>query len=328
MTVSAIRYAPGRLSLLDQRRLPHEVVWLPVVDAAGAAAAIRDMVVRGAPAIAICAAYGLAMEVARGGGRAAARSLLMASRPTAVNLRWALERLDAIPDGALEAEAIAIHAEDAAICRRLGDAGAALLPDGGVYTHCNTGALATGGWGTALGVIRSVAAAGRPVHVYAGETRPYLQGARLTAWEMVQEGIPCTLVPDSAAGAVMASGRARSVIVGADRVARNGDTANKIGTYNLAVLARHHGLPFFVAAPRSTLDTRCPDGAHIPIEERDPAEVRGFRGHPVAPAAVAVWNPAFDVTPAALITAWIPEDGLWAPSPVAPGGSDAAADGL
>ena len=314
MNIVAIRYQPGLLELLDQRLLPEREVWLPIRDGAGAADAIRDMVVRGAPAIAITAAYGLALAIRGGGDRGAARARLLASRPTAVNLRWALERLDTVPDAGVEAEAIAIHAEDLAINRALGAVGAATLPEGGIYTHCNTGALATGGWGTALGVIRSIAASGRPVSVYAGETRPYLQGARLTAWELCKEGIDCTLVPDSAAGAAMAGGRVSSVIVGADRVAANGDTANKIGTYNLAVLARHHGLPFYVAVPTSTLDLRCPSGAHIPIEERAADELRSFRGHAIAPAAVGVWNPAFDVTPAALITGWITEKGLWTPA--------------
>lgn len=311
--VAAIRYDDGVLALLDQRRLPHETLWRDVPDCAAAARAIREMVVRGAPAIAITAAYGLALAVRAGEDRAGARARLLASRPTAVNLRWALERLDGVPDAGVEDEARAIHAEDARICRALGDAGAGIVPAGGLYTHCNTGALATGGWGTALGVVRSLHAQGRPVHVYAGETRPYLQGARLTAWEMVQEGIPCTLVTDSMAGAVMAAGRVDSVVVGCDRVAANGDAANKIGTYGLAVLARHHGLPFYVAMPLSTLDRRCPTGADIPIEERGPAEVLGFGGARTAPDGVAVWNPAFDVTPAALITGWITERGSWLP---------------
>lgn len=311
--VEAIRYRPGTLSLLDQRLLPQAESWLRIQDSAGAADAIRDMVVRGAPAIAITAAYGLALGVQAGEDRAEARARLLASRPTAVNLRWAIERLDVLPDSQLEAEAVAIHAEDARICRALGDAGAAIVPSGGLYTHCNTGALATGGWGTALGVVRSLHSLGRPVHVYAGETRPYLQGARLTAWELVTEDIPCTLVTDSMAAAVMAAGLVNSVVVGCDRVAANGDTANKIGTYGLAVLAQHHDLPFYVAMPMSTLDLRCPDGARIPIEARDGAEVRAFRGEATAPSDVEVWNPAFDVTPAALITGWITERGPWTP---------------
>jgi methylthioribose-1-phosphate isomerase len=311
--VQAIRYAAGALSLLDQRALPQNETWLPIPDVAAAAQAITDMVVRGAPAIAITAAYGMALAVRQGQDREWARRLLMASRPTAVNLRWALERLKGLDDSEIEVEAIEIHAEDARICRALGDAGAALLPEGGLYTHCNTGALATGGWGTALGMVRSLHASGRPVHVYAGETRPYLQGARLTAWEMVQEGIPCTLVTDSAAGALMATGRVKSVVVGCDRVAANGDVANKIGTYGLAVLARHHQLPFYVAMPLSTLDLRCASGADIPIEQRHPDEVLGFRTERTAPDGVGIWNPAFDVTPARLVTGWVTERGLWAP---------------
>ena len=312
MSACAIRWEPGCLRLLDQRRLPHEETWLELRTAADTADAIRDMVVRGAPAIAITAAYGLALTTASGEDRAEARARLLATRPTAVNLRWALERLDPIADADLEAEALAIHEEDAAQNRALGDAGAELLPVGDLYTHCNTGALATGGWGTALGVVRSIAAR-RPVHVFAGETRPYLQGARLTVWELMQDAIPCTLVPDSAAASLMASGRVAAVVVGADRVAANGDTANKIGTYMLAVLARHHGVPFWVAMPTSTLDHRCPDGAGIPIEQRGPDEVRTVHGVPVAPMAVAVHNPAFDVTPADLITGWITERGRWEP---------------
>ncbi len=313
MSIEAIRYRPGLLELLDQRLLPGEERWLAIRDAEGAAAGIRDMVVRGAPAIAITAAYGLALAVRGGGDRAAARGLLLAARPTAVNLRWVLERLDAVPDEALEAEAIAVHREDRAINRALGECGAELLPEGGIYTHCNTGALATGGWGTALGVIRSIYARGRRPTVYAGETRPYLQGARLTAWELLKDGIDCRLVPDAAAGAVMAEGRVASVIVGADRVAASGDVANKIGTYGLAVLARHHGIPFYVATPTSTLDPRCPSGAHIPIEQRPAEELLRCGGRQIAPAGVGAWNPAFDVTPAALITAWITERGLWRP---------------
>ena len=300
----------GTLSLLDQRLLPHRAAWLRLTTPEEAAAAIRDMVVRGAPAIAITAAYGLALAVATGADRRAASARLLAARPTAVNLRWALERLAAVPDALVEAEAIAIHAEDLAINQALGAAGAPLL-DGGVLTICNTGALATGGWGTALGMVRSARAAGRDVHVYALETRPYLQGARLTAYECVEEGIPCTLITDGMAGALLASGRVRACVAGCDRVAANGDAANKIGTYQLAVLARHHGGPGSIALPTSPLDRRCPDGAAIPIEERPAAEVTAFAGAPVAPAGVGVWNPAFDVTPAALITAWVTERGVW-----------------
>jgi methylthioribose-1-phosphate isomerase len=310
--VQALRYRPGCLSLLDQRRLPGEEVWLDLEDAGSVAEAIQNMVVRGAPAIAIAAAYGMALSI-RAGSRVEARAELLASRPTAVNLRWALERLDPIPDPGVEAEAIAIHEEDRATCRALGEVGAGLVPPGGILTHCNTGALATGGWGTALGIVRSLRARGARVHVYATETRPVLQGARLTAWECAREGIPCTLLTDSMAGALLAAGRVNSVVVGCDRVAANGDLANKIGTLSLAVLARHHGIPFYVAMPTTTLDPRCPDGGAIPIEERPAEEVTSFSGVPVAAPGVEVWNPAFDITPASLITGWITENGPWSP---------------
>ena len=309
--IEAIRYRPGLLELLDQRRLPAEEHWNGIVDAAAAAEAIREMVVRGAPAIAITAAYGLALSVRRKQNRAAAREQLLAARPTAVNLRWALERLDGVSDEDLEAEALAIHREDLETNRAIGMSGAEVVPPGGILTICNTGSLATGGWGTALGVVRSMVCQGQAVHVWACETRPYLQGARLTAWECQREGIPCTLIADSMAGALLATGRISSVIVGADRVAANGDVANKIGTYSLAVLAHHHGVPFYVAFPRSTLDLRCPSGRHIPIEERAPGELTTVRGTRIAPPGVRVWNPAFDVTPAELVSGWIVEDGLW-----------------
>ncbi len=313
MSISAIRYRPGLLELLDQRRLPREEHWIGCVDVEHVAEAIRDMAVRGAPAIAIAAAYGMVLAVHRGVPRARARSLLLAARPTAVNLRWALERLDKVSDKRIEAEAKAIHDEDLGTNRAIGMHGASLMPPGNVLTICNTGALATGGWGTALGVVRSMVCQGRPVHVYACETRPYLQGARLTAWECQREGIPCTLIADGMAAALMRERRVSAVIVGADRVAANGDVANKIGTYSLAVLARFHDLPFFVAFPRSTLDLRCPSGAHIPIEERPAEELTTLRGVPIAPAGQRVWNPAFDITPADLVHAWITEDGAWTP---------------
>lgn len=310
--LSAIRVEGDAVWLLDQRALPHEETWRPYRGSVEVADAIREMVVRGAPAIAITAAYGLASAVARGEDRGEARARLLASRPTAVNLRWALERLDAVPDAGLAAAAVAIHAEDVEINRALGRNGAALLPDRArVWHHCNTGALACGGWGTALGIIRS-AHQDRGVSVWVGETRPWLQGARLTAWECQQEGIPCTLAVDSVAASRMAAGEVDAVLVGCDRVARNGDVANKIGTYALAVAARHHGVPFYVAMPMSSLDPACPSGAHIPIEERPAAEVRGARGV-VWAADVPVYNPSFDVTPAALVTAWVTERGLWRP---------------
>ncbi len=306
-----IRWTGDTLELLDQRRLPHEVVDVVCRDAAETADAIRDMVVRGAPAIGITAAYGLALEARRGGDLAAAHERLMASRPTAVNLRWALERLADVPAGELEAEAVAIHEEDVGINQAMGEVGASLIPSGAnVYHHCNTGALATGGWGTALGVVRSLAAAGKRPHVYVGETRPYLQGARLTAWELLEEGIDHTLVCDSVAASVMP--RCEAVLVGCDRVAANGDVANKIGTLGLAILAKHYGVPFYVCMPMSTLDQKAPTGADIPIEERSAAEVRGF-GDVVWASESPIANPAFDITPAALVTAWVTEEGLWTP---------------
>ena len=321
----AIRWLDDQLQLLDQRCLPAAVRWIEIRGADDAAAAIRDMVVRGAPAIGISAAYGLALEARSLGAQASLERLtsafdtLMASRPTAVNLSWALQRLRRCAEGLqgealserLAHEAEAIHREDLAANLRLGEFGAALLPDDAtVYTHCNTGALATGGHGTALGIIRSAWQAKRLRAVYAGETRPWLQGARLTSWELMQERIPVTLVADSAAGLLMATGKVNAVIVGADRIAANGDTANKIGTYNLAVLAHHHRLPFIVAAPSSTFDTDTGNGSDIVIEERAADEVRRLAGQPIAPTEVPVFNPAFDVTPAGLISAIVTESGV------------------
>jgi methylthioribose-1-phosphate isomerase len=309
MAVETLRWKGDRLELLDQRRLPEETVYVTCRTAAETAAAIRDMVVRGAPAIGCAAAFGLALDARRGASLADAAALLAQSRPTAVNLFWALERMRGVADP--EAEALAICAEDLESCRAMGRLGAELIPEGArIMTHCNAGALATAGHGTALGVIRSARDAGKAVSVIANETRPYLQGARLTAWEMVQEKIPVTLITDNMAGHLMASGQVDVVIVGADRIAANGDAANKIGTYTLAVLASRHGLPFYVAAPISTFDPAIPDGSQIPIEERPAGEVTGYRGTSWAPAGVAVRNPAFDVTPADLITALITERGV------------------
>jgi len=313
MTVEAIRWEGNALSLLDQRRLPLEIKWLRCHSVEEVAKAISTMVVRGAPAIGITAAYGFVLARQKGVDRDVADRLLRASRPTAVNLTWALERMAPVSDEDLEAEAIAIHREDAELCRQLGESGADVLPSGAIYTHCNTGALATGGWGTALGIVRTLAKRGQHPKVYAGETRPYLQGARLTAWECAQEGIDCVLVADSMAGALMQSGAVSSVLVGCDRVAANGDVANKIGTYGLAVLARAHRIPFYVAMPMSTLDLRCATGSDIPVEYRDKAELRSLFGLEIAPAEVDAWNPAFDVTPAEWVTGWISEHGLWRP---------------
>lgn len=305
MAVEPIRWRGDSLELLDQRLLPETVSCVRCTTAEEVARAIRDMVVRGAPAIGCSAAFGVALD--RGSERSF--RVLSESRPTAVNLFWALERMKKARD--LESEAIAIFEEDLAANRAMGRHGAALIPERAcILTHCNTGALATAGYGTALGVIRAAREAGKQISVIAGETRPYLQGARLTAWECLQEGIPCTLITDSMAGFLMSRGEVDLVIVGADRIAANGDVANKIGTYTLAVLAKRHNLPFYVAAPLSTFDPKIADGSKIPIEERPADEVTGYRGTRWAPQGVAVRNPAFDVTPAELVTAIVCEKGV------------------
>jgi methylthioribose-1-phosphate isomerase len=285
--------------------LPDQMHYIACRSAAQVADAIRDMVVRGAPAIGCAAAFGFVL----GKGTTESIKVLSESRPTAVNLFWALERMKKARDP--EAEAIAILEEDLAANHAMGKHGAALFAHGArIMTYCNTGALATSGHGTALGVIRSAFEAKKDISVIACETRPYLQGARLTAWECVQEGIPCTLVTDNMAGYLMAKGEVDAVIVGADRIAANGDTANKIGTYMVAVLAQRHKLPFYVAAPRSTFDPKIPDGSAIVIEERPAQEVTGYRGVRWAPEGVMVRNPAFDVTPAELITGIVCEKGV------------------
>jgi len=318
MGVETMRWRGDALELLDQRQLPERIAYVVCRSAADVAQAIRDMVVRGAPAIGCAAAFGVALEAKRAAGLEHAFDALARSRPTAVNLFWALERmraaLGARGANALETEALAIYEDDLAVNRLIGAHGAALIPEGArVMTHCNAGALATAGHGTALGVIRSARDAGRKLSVIANETRPYLQGARLTAWEMVQENIPVTLITDSMAGFLMSRGEVDLLIVGADRIAANGDVANKIGTYALAVLAQRHGLPFYVAAPRSTFDTSLADGRAIPIEERDASEVTGYRGTRWAAQGVAVRNPAFDITPAELISALVTERGILRP---------------
>jgi methylthioribose-1-phosphate isomerase len=301
--VEPIRWLGDSLDLLDQRLLPEQISYLKCRNAMEVAQAIRDMVVRGAPAIGCSAAFGVVL----GKGSKDAYDVLAKSRPTAVNLFWALERMKRASD--LEAEAKAIFAEDLAANRAMGKHGAALIPKRArVLTYCNTGALATAGHGTALGVIRS--ARDKGISVVACETRPYLQGARLTAWECMQEGIPCTLIADNMAGHLMSKGEIDVIVVGADRIAANGDVANKIGTYTLAVLAKRHGIPFYVAAPLSTFDQKIPDGSHIPIEERPAEEVTGYRGVRWAPEGVSVRNPAFDVTPAELITGIVCEKGV------------------
>ena len=332
--IAPIRWQDGRLVLLDQRRLPGELVERAHADWREVADAIRTLAVRGAPAIGVAAAFGVAL--AARASRAAdwdalaaeldgAIAGLAATRPTAVNLFWALDRMrraiaasrgmarTALADR-LVAEAQAILDEDLAANRAMGAHGAALVPAGArILTHCNAGALATAGYGTAVGVIRAAQERGLVKLVWVDETRPVMQGSRLTAWEMVQEGIPHRLISDVAAAFVMRRGEVDLVVTGADRIAANGDTANKIGTYGLAVLARHHGIPFYVAAPMSTVDPSIASGASIVIEERDAAEVRGVAGRETAPAESPVFNPAFDVTPAELIAAIITERGVFRP---------------
>jgi methylthioribose-1-phosphate isomerase len=331
LAVETLRWSGDRLLLIDQRGLPARLDYVSCASSGEVAAAIRDMVVRGAPAIGCAAAFGVALAALRHRDRprpeldAALESAfaeLRASRPTAVNLFWALDRMRealALAGDAPSAEvaavlsraASALLAADLQTNRAIGDAGAALVPQAArVMTHCNAGALATAGYGTALGVVRSARNQGKGISVIASETRPYLQGARLTAWEMVQERIPVTLITDSMAGHMMRLGKIDIVIVGADRIAANGDVANKIGTYTLAVLAARHGLPFYVAAPISTIDPDMASGDAIPIEQRDAAEVTGYGGVRWAPAGVEVANPAFDVTPAELVTALITERGV------------------
>ncbi len=338
MKIDTLRWANNKLEMIDQRVLPATFNYLAYDSAASVAEGIRSMVVRGAPAIGVAAAYGVALEAlrlsvllpsARGdgvvdfnSGMEAGFSVLAQSRPTAVNLFWALDRMRRLwqsiakqsPNdiaARLLAEAHEMLVEDIRINRAIGAHGAVLLKDGSrVLTHCNAGALATAGWGTALGVIRSAVEAGKKISVIADETRPFLQGARLTAWEMVQENIPITLITDNMAGYMMANGEVDAVIVGTDRVAANGDVANKIGTYMVAVLAQRHNIPFYVACPLSTIDMNIATGEDIPIEERSVDEVKGFRDIHWAAEGVTIRNPAFDVTPAELVTGLITEKGV------------------
>jgi methylthioribose-1-phosphate isomerase len=324
---SAIEWTNGGVRLLDQRRLPGEEIYLNIGDAAAAATAIRDMVVRGAPAIGITAAYGVVLSAQQHcretsddwrGRVERDMDLLAAARPTAVNLVWALEQMRAClqaaatePVKALLEVASRIHSEDIAANIRMGAYGENLINKGdSVLTYCNTGSLATGGYGTALGVIRSAWSAGKLEKVYACETRPWLQGARLTAWELVHDQIPVTLITDNSAAFLMQGGRVQWVITGADRVAANGDVINKIGTYQLAVSCRHHGVKMMVVAPLSTLDMAMPGGDQVTIEERPDAEVLELAGQRVAASGAGVWNPAFDVTPAALVDCLVTEAGV------------------
>src|SRR5579885_1263583 len=323
----AVEWRDGALQLLDQRLLPQREEYLTLKTAPDVAQAIHDMAVRGAPAIGIAAAYGVvlaaraAWQRAGNGWREAIEAdlaHLAAARPTAVNLRWAIKRMrgrfNAIqgePEAALLAEARAIHDEDRAANFKMARLGAGWLPpDAAVLTHCNAGALATGGYGTALGVIRAAVSQGKRINVLADETRPFLQGARLTAWELAKDGIPVTVITDNMAGHFMKQSKVQAVIVGADRIAANGDVANKIGTYTVAVLARENGVPFYVAAPLSTIDLSLASGDEIPIEERSPAEVTHWRGIQTVPDNVTALHPAFDVTPHRYITAIITERGI------------------
>jgi methylthioribose-1-phosphate isomerase len=328
MAVKTIQWKNDRVIMLDQRLLPHKEVYRVCREYQQVATAIREMAIRGAPAIGVAAAMGVAL----GGLKATPKSFdrefekivatLAKTRPTAVNLFWALQRMREVylrnrsagvetVQRALKEEALVIFREDIAANKRLGQYGANLLRNAKqIMTHCNAGALATAGYGTALGVIRALKEAGRQFEVYVNETRPFLQGARLTAWELKKEKIPATLVTDNMAGYLMQKGKVDAVVVGCDRVAANGDVANKIGTYTIAVLAKRHGIPFYVAGPTSSIDINCPAGKDIPIEQRDPKEVSHLFGKPLAPKGTKVFNPAFDVTAQELIAAIITEKGV------------------
>ncbi len=320
--------------MVDQRKLPAQEVYVRCHTAQEVARAIRTMVIRGAPAIGVSAAMGIALGMRRSSANGTRQfavdfqktcEMMAATRPTAVNLFWAIDRMKrAFAEGAqagespaelarrLEAEARAIHDEDVANCRAMGGFGAALVPDGArVLTHCNAGALATAGYGSALGVVRAAVEQGKKIAVFADETRPFLQGARLTAWELVRDGIDTTVITESMAGPLMRAGEIDLAVVGADRIAANGDTANKIGTYTVAVLAHEHKIPFYVAAPLSTIDLSTPDGEHIPIEERDQREVTHLRSWRLTPVGAHIRNPAFDVTPHRYITGIITERGIY-----------------
>jgi methylthioribose-1-phosphate isomerase len=328
MAVKTIEWRTDAVRMIDQRLLPAREVIRVYRDWRGVAQAIRTMVIRGAPAIGVAAAMGVALGMRNVSGAQARKrfakvaSGLRATRPTAVNLAWALERMGRVVEGGLTLdaahlfrrlrdEAIAIYEEDLAANRSLGRFGAELLKNPStVLTHCNAGALATAGYGTALGVIRAAREAGKKITVIADETRPFLQGARLTAWELHKDRIPVTVIADNMAGTVLRDGGVSCVVVGTDRTAANGDVANKIGTYPLAVMARRHGVPFYVAAPLSSIDLACPSGAEIPIEQRSASEITHLGGKQITPRGVKIFNPAFDVTPAELVTAIITERGI------------------
>ncbi|MDE3188860.1 MAG: S-methyl-5-thioribose-1-phosphate isomerase [Acidobacteriota bacterium] len=331
--IPTLAWTPEGVRFIDQTKLPLQESYVLATTYEQVADVIVTMVVRGAPAIGVSAAYGIALGALRSSAatpqefapefeRICAR--LAGTRPTAVNLFWAIDRMkklfaDALASGAtlaeiqqrILAEAHVMYEEDIAACRTMGAFGGALLPEeGGVLTHCNAGALATCGYGTALGVIRSAVEQGKHIRVFADETRPFLQGARLTAWELMEDGIDTTVICDNMAASLMRAGRIQAVVVGADRIAANGDFANKIGTYNVAILAKEHGIPFYVAAPWSTIDTATPTGDAIPIEERSPVEVTHHGGKQLTPNGVGICNPAFDVTPARYVTAIITERGV------------------
>mgnify|MGYP001545071616 FL=1 len=320
-----LKWEDNQLLVLDQLKLPGETTWIPCTTAEQVADTIRDMNVRGAPAIGVAAGYGVALGLRGKGSGAreafpAVREMLAATRPTAVNLFWALDRMERLLneldnfdelDERLVQEACAIRDEDEAYCRSIGEHGATLVSEKAkIITHCNAGALATAAYGTALGVIRAAHEQGKVEIVYCDETRPYLQGARLTAWELHEEEIPCRLICDNMPGSLMARGMVDLVVVGADRIAANGDVANKIGTYQLAILCKHHNIPFYVAAPVSTIDLEIKDGSQIPIEERSSEEVTAIKGVQIAPKGVQALHPAFDVTPADMITAIITDKGV------------------
>ena len=329
--IQTLEWTDNGVRFLDQTKLPTEEIYITCKTDDQVADAIRTMVVRGAPAIGVATAMGIALAAKNSKAETAgelkrdldrACDIIGKTRPTAVNLFWAIRRMQEkferirirpVPQikQALIEEAQRMHAEDIAANQAMGRHGATLMPStGGILTHCNAGALATAGYGTALGVIRAAVEQGKKIHVYADETRPFLQGSRLTAWELMKDGIPTTVISDNMAGAMMKQGKIGAIVVGADRIAANGDVANKIGTYTVAVLAKEHGIPFYVAAPISTVDLACPDGSKIPIEQRNAKEVTHIAGKQMTPDGVAIENPAFDVTPAKYVAAIITENGI------------------